>query len=164
MTELLAQQVINADNNHTTRWTIPLGLAESTIQPLHVNLAKHPNILVFGAGRSGKTNAARAIAQAIVAHNSPEQVRFIMISYDTELWKSVPDNYMLASADPDAKTFIQNSTDLATTFSKLLTAFQSRRVPSGMSPEDAGRRDWWPAPYEIVIIIERDQLLGMIGR
>ena len=167
MAKLLAEQAVTADDDHVTRWSIPLGLAESTVRPLLVNLAKNPNILVFGASESGKTSAARAIAQGIAAQNSPDQVRFVMVSRGAELWESVPEDYMLSSPHPDMKSFIQNSDELKNTFAGvqhpddptknapgLLELFAKRRIPSGMSPTRAAQRDWWPASYEIVIIID----------
>ena len=154
ITDLLAKHPTGPRDEHTTRWTIPIGLAESTIEPLHTNMAETPNLLIFGAGKSGKTTAIRAAAEAITSQNSPEQVRFVVISYNGKLYNVVDEQYMLPELGEGGRTFIRNPDELATTIDRLLQVLPSRRIPPEMSPDQVRQRDWWVTPYELVILID----------
>lgn len=154
ITELLAKHPTTPKDAHAQRWTIPIGLTESTIEPRHINLAETPNLLVFGETASGKTTTARAIAKAITSQNSPDQVRFIVVSYSGQLYNAVPNEYLLGSGNPKVRPFIRNPIELETTLPHLLTGLASHRIPVDMTPAQSRQRAWWPTPYEIVILID----------
>jgi len=66
------------DSDYRTRWTIPLGVRESDLSVAYTAMHTSPHLLIFGAPKSGKTTIAHAVASAICARNSPQQVRFMM--------------------------------------------------------------------------------------
>lgn len=82
------------ESDYRTRWTIPVGVREvdpdGGSQP-HVQQSAPPDL---GAAKSGKTTIAHAIARAICARNSPQQVRFMVADYRSGLLEAVPETHL----------------------------------------------------------------------
>ncbi len=78
------------DTDYRTRWTIPIGVRETDLSVAYAHMHTTPHLLIFGAPKSGKTRIAHAVAQAICARNSPQQVRFMLADYRSGLLDAVP--------------------------------------------------------------------------
>lgn len=78
------------ESDYRTRWEIPIGLRETDLTPAHCHMHTNPHLLIFGAAKSGKTTIAHAIARAICARNSPQQVRFMLADYRSGLLAGHP--------------------------------------------------------------------------
>ena len=85
------------ESDYRTRWTVPLGVRESDLSVAHNHMHTTPHLLIFGAPKSGKTTIAHAVAPAICARNSPEQVRFMLADYRSGLLDAVPESHLLAA-------------------------------------------------------------------
>lgn len=139
------------------RWSLPVGLTESTLSPLILNVMEDPHVLVFGENDSGKTQTLRTIAKAITDRNTPEQVKFVTIDYDGTLEGAVPDEYMVPSvtlADgTTAHTYITNNQELEKSAELIRGGLEPRRQPANASREDRARHSWWSGP-EIVLLCD----------
>lgn len=152
-------------DNYRTRWTLPIGLAETTMTPAVADLAEYPHFLIFGEAKSGKTSALRAIVKSIIARNSEKQVAFIVVDYRGKLLGLVPESYMLPAM------YLRNPADLerernsagrpadpndikSTDPAKLLAQFlDQRRPPDTLTEEQMRARSWWEG-YDIVLLID----------
>lgn len=153
------------DDDYRTRWTLPIGLAETTMTPAMADLAEYPHLLIFGEAKSGKTSAVRAIVKNIIARNSEKQVAFIVVDYRGKLLGLVPESYMLPAMhlrNPGDLERERNQagrpTDPADIRSvdpaKLLAQFLDQRRPPGtLTAEQMRARSWWEG-YDIVLLIE----------
>ena len=77
----LAPNSPGPESDYRTRWTVPVGIRESYLAVAYNHMHTSGHQLIFGASKSGKTTIAHAIARAICASNSPEQVRFMVADY-----------------------------------------------------------------------------------
>lgn len=139
------------------RWSLPVGLMESTLEPLVLNVMQDPHVLVFGENDSGKTQDLHTIAKAITDRNTPQQVKFVIIDYDGDLEGAVPDEYMAPSATLNdgtvASTYIRNSLELEKSAPLIRAGLEPRRQPANVSKEDRARHSWWSGP-EIVLLCD----------
>jgi type VII secretion protein EccCb len=164
------------DDSYATRWTIPIGLAESTMEPATANLAKSPHLLVFGATESGRTTALRSVVKAILARNNEKQVAFMVIDYRTGLLGLIPQSYLLPTMylrNPgelergrfapilDTAEAIAEFNQLSAIeklrrkdpISVLAEKLAKRRPPDDLTPEQLNARSWW-SDYDIVLLID----------
>ena len=84
------------ESDYRTRWTVPVGVREADLTVAHNHMHTTPHQLIFGAPKSGKTTIAHAIARAICARNTPQQVRFMVADYRSGLLEAVPETHLLA--------------------------------------------------------------------
>lgn len=145
------------------RWNLPLGLSESTLDPLNISIKEHPHVLVFGENESGKTGTLRTIAKAITDRNTPDQVRFIVIDYEGTLEGAVPDEYMVPDIElrdaqgnltgQFAHSYVRNYLELEKTAPVIAGGLEPRRQPANVSKEAEGNHSWWEGP-EIILLID----------
>jgi type VII secretion protein EccCb len=165
-----------AGDSYAARWAIPVGLAESTMQPAIANLAEFPHLLVFGNNKSGRTTALRSVVKAILARNTEKQVAFVVIDYRAALLGLIPENYLLPTmylrnpgdlergrsapplATPEAAAEFNQLSPIeklrrADPTSNLAKKLSWRRPPGDLTPEQLKTRSWW-SDYDIVLLID----------
>lgn len=145
------------------RWNLPIGLSESTLDPLMISLKEHPHVLVFGEDKSGKSASLRTIAKAITDRNTPQQVQFIVVDYEGSLEDVVPDEYMVPNIElrdaegnltgQVAHTYIRNYLELEKSVPVIRAGLEPRRQPSNVPKEAEGNHSWWDGP-EIILLID----------
>lgn len=109
------------ESDYRTRWEIPIGLRETDLTPAHCHMHTNPHLLIFGAAKSGKTTIAHAIARAICARNSPQQVRFMLADYRSGLLDAVPDTHLLGAGaiNRNSASLDEAVQDVARTYSQI---------------------------------------------
>ena len=145
------------DSDYRTRWTIPVGVRESDLTVAHSNMHTSPHHLIFGASKSGKTTIAHAIARAICARNSPDQVRFMVADYRSGLLEAVPDTHLLA-----AGAINRNHTTLEASIKALAINLTKRLPPAELTPSQLRARSWWTGP-DIVLLVDDWHMIVAAG-
>ncbi|MDZ4265713.1 MAG: type VII secretion protein EccCb [Mycobacterium sp.] len=145
------------DSDYRTRWTIPVGVRESDLTVAHSNMHTSPHHLIFGASKSGKTTIAHAIARAICARNSPDQVRFMVADYRSALLEAVPDTHLLA-----AGAINRNHTTLEASIKALAINLTKRLPPAELTPSQLRARSWWTGP-DIVLLVDDWHMIVAAG-
>jgi type VII secretion protein EccCb len=136
------------DADYRTRWTIPLGLREVDLSVKYADMQMTPHLVIFGAAKSGKTRIAHAVAQAICARNSPEQVRFIVADYRSGLLDCVPDSHLV-----DVRAINRNSAALDEAIKQAEPNFRRRLPPADLTTAQLRTRSWWTGP-DIVLLVD----------
>jgi type VII secretion protein EccCb len=134
--------------DYRTRWTIPIGVRETDLSVAYANMYTTPHLLIFGATKSGKTTIAHAIARAICARNSPQQVRFMLADYRSGLLDAVPDSHLL-----DAGAINRNSTALDEAVKALAANLQKRLPPADLTTAQLRSRSWWQG-CDVVLLVD----------
>ncbi|WP_299565297.1 type VII secretion protein EccCb [uncultured Mycolicibacterium sp.] len=146
------------DAGYRTRWTIPLGLRESDLSVAHNPMYTTPHQIVFGAPKSGKTRIAHAIAQAICARNSPQQVRFMLADFRSGLLDAVPPSHLL-----DAGAINRNVASLEQAIKALAINLEKRLPPPDLTPAQLRSRSWWRGPDVVLLVDDWHMIVAASG-
>jgi type VII secretion protein EccCb len=136
------------DSDYRTRWTIPLGVRESDLSVAYSAMHTSPHLLIFGAPKSGKTTIAHAVASAICARNSPQQVRFMTADYRSGLLDAVPQSHLI-----DGYAINRNNTALEEAIKVLAANLQKRLPPADLTTAQLRSRSWWTGP-DVVLLVD----------
>ncbi len=133
----------------------PLGINESELAPVYLDLAASQHFVIIGDSECGKTTVLRSLVQSICASNTPDQARIIMGDYRRTMLGTVPQGY-LAGYGTTAPQFTQNMTDLAT--------YVTQRMPGpDVTPQQLKDRSWWTGPELYVIVDDYDLVANASG-
>lgn len=166
---------VTPEDSYARRWTIPIGLAESTMEPAVANLAEYPHLLVFGESKKGRTTALRSAVKSILRQNNPSQVAFVIIDYRASLLGLVPEEYQLptmylrnpgdlqrganSSPEPQGRELTTTEQLLRQNPIALLAQYlDSRKPPHDLSPQQLRARSWWSG-YDIVLLIDNWEIV-----
>jgi S-DNA-T family DNA segregation ATPase FtsK/SpoIIIE len=132
-----------------------LGLDEQRLAPVWHDFDATPHLAVFGDSRTGKTNALRLVARAVMNRYPPEQARILLADTRRELHDVVSEAYRIGYAiDPGALT------ELA---ANAAVSMQKRMPGPEITPDRLARRDWWTGPRLFVLIDDYDLLVSAAG-
>ncbi|WP_343601681.1 type VII secretion protein EccCb [Mycobacterium sp.] len=145
------------DADYRTRWTIPLGVREADLTVAYANMQMAPHLLIFGAAKSGKTRIAHAVAEAICARNSPQQVRFMLADYRSGLLDAVPESHLL-----DAGAINRNSATLDESIKALATNLRNRLPPDNLTTAQLRARSWWSG-FDVVLMVDDWHMITAAG-
>lgn len=145
------------DADYRTRWTVPVGVRESDLTVAHNHMHNTPHQLIFGAPKSGKTTIATAIAQAICARNSPQQVRFMIADYRSALLEAVPESHLLPAGGIN-----RNHDSLVESVKALAANLTKRLPPADVTPAQLRQRSWWTGP-DVVLLVDDWHMIVAAG-
>ncbi|MGW4243794.1 type VII secretion protein EccCa [Nocardia sp. NPDC004722] len=135
--------------------SFPLGINESDLAPVHLDLAASQHFVIIGDSECGKTTLLRSLVESICAANTPDQARIIMGDYRRTMLGIVPPGY-LAGYGTTAPQFTQNMADLA--------AYVTKRMPGpDVTPQQLKDRSWWSGPELYVIVDDYDLVANASG-
>ncbi|MEC3954964.1 type VII secretion protein EccCa [Nocardia sp. CDC153] len=135
--------------------SFPLGINESALAPVYLDLGVSQHFVIIGDSECGKTTVLRSLVQSICASNTPDQARIIMGDYRRTMLGTVPQGY-LAGYGTTAPQFTQNMADLA--------AYVTQRMPGpDVTPQQLKDRSWWRGPELYVIVDDYDLVANASG-
>ena len=130
---------------------VPIGIDEDELAPVYLNLEEEPNLVVFGATECGKSNLLEVIARGIVARNTPQEARLIILDYRRALLDAVSGDHLIGYAA---------SSDAATTLLKDVGAALRKRMPGpDVTPDQLRNRTWWQGA-DLYIIVDDYELVA----
>ncbi|WP_111512391.1 type VII secretion protein EccCb [Mycobacterium kyogaense] len=145
------------DSDYRTRWTVPVGIRESDLTVAHNHMYNTPHQLIFGAPKSGKTTIATAVAQAICARNSPQQVRFMIADFRSALLEAVPESHLLPAGGIN-----RNHDSLVESVKALAANLTKRLPPADVTPAQLRQRSWWTGP-DVVLLVDDWHMIVAAG-
>lgn len=147
---LLPREVPYAALPTPDRLRLPIGIAESDMQPIWLDLTAEPNLLVYGDAECGKSTLLRALAASIVAGNAPDQARIAVIDYRRSLFGAITSDHLIGyCSTPDA------ATELVESIANYMTA---RQPSPEVTPEQIRNRSWWSGPECILLVDDYDMV------
>jgi S-DNA-T family DNA segregation ATPase FtsK/SpoIIIE len=123
---------------------VPIGVDETTLEPVYLDFEADSHLLVFGESESGKTSFLRMLCRAIIERYTPQQARLLVADYRRGLLGEIPDSHMLgyAAAGPA----------FAATVRDLKGALDHRLPPPDVTAEQLRDHSWWKGPDVFVIV------------
>jgi len=133
---------------------IPIGLAQTDLQPAYLDAATESHFLVFGDAESGKSGFLRTVARGIVGLYEPAQARVILVDYRRSLLGTVDTDHLIGYGHS-----AQVTADL---IEQATTAMRERQPGPQVTAEQLRDRSWWRGP-ELFILVDDYDLVAATG-
>jgi S-DNA-T family DNA segregation ATPase FtsK/SpoIIIE len=129
---------------------IPIGIAESDMQPVAFDFAAEPNLLVYGDAECGKSAFLRALATSIVGGNAPELARVAIIDYRRTLLGTITTEHQIGyCSTPDAATELVES---------IANYMRVRQPGPDVTADQIRNRSWWSGPECFILVDDYDMV------
>jgi DNA segregation ATPase FtsK/SpoIIIE, S-DNA-T family len=127
---------------------LSIGIAESDLGPVRLDLDADAHVIALGDADSGKTTFVRAVARRIVDTYTPAQARILLLDHRRSLLGEVPREYLLGYGTDNAST------------TKLVAAtaqgVRGRLPGPEVTAEQLRGRSWWTGPELFVLVDDYD--------
>ncbi len=131
---------------------IPIGLSESDLQPVFLELSNDPHFLLFGDTESGKSTFLRAFAQAIVDRHTEEEARVVLIDYRRSLLDAVKTKHLIGYG-----TTAQRAEEIMAEVNQVM---EGRLPGPDVTAEQLRNKSWWHGPELYVLVDDYDLVSG----
>ncbi|GAA4013303.1 type VII secretion protein EccC [Allokutzneria multivorans] len=130
------------------RKAVPIGIAERDLQPVYLDFAAEPHLVLFGDVESGKSSFLRALATGIMARYSPKEAQIALVDFRRSMLGLVPEEYLISYTTTQAKVG-----DMV----QLTMGVMNKRLPgSDVTPEQLRKRSWWSGPELFILVDDYD--------
>jgi len=127
---------------------LSVGIAETDLRPVRLNLGADAHVLALGDAESGKTTFVRALASRIVDTYTPDQARILLVDHRRSLLGEIPRDYLLGyGTDPAATSRLVDA---------VAQGVRGRLPGPDVTPEQLRNRDWWTGPELFVLVDDYD--------
>ncbi|MBG6101953.1 type VII secretion protein EccCa [Micromonospora vinacea] len=127
---------------------LPIGVNESALAPVYLDLANEPHLTVFGDAECGKTNLLRLIARGITERYTPAQARLVIADYRRGLLGAVEGDHLLDYA-PSNQAFAQG-------LGSIRSALSNRLPGPDVTTAQLRDRSWWKGPDLYILVDDYD--------
>ena len=127
---------------------IPIGIAESDLQPLTLDFATDPHFLAFADVESGKTVLLRTIAAGILSRYTPDEALVLVVDYRRGLLDVVTGDHLLGYAGSEPV--------LTELIGEVAQAMQARIPGPDVTAEQLRSRSWWKGPELFLLVDDYD--------
>jgi S-DNA-T family DNA segregation ATPase FtsK/SpoIIIE len=134
---------------------LPIGLNETHLAPVLLDLGSDPHLVVFGDAECGKTNLLRLIGRSIMDRYTPDQARLVVADYRRGLLGAFGQEHLLGYAP--------SSQALSEMLGSVRQAMLNRLPGPDVTPEQLRDRSWWHGPELYVLIDDYDLVAGSGG-
>ena len=125
-----------------------LGVDESDLAPVGLDVEAEPHWLVLGDGRSGKSSALRAYVHEVMRTRTPREAQLVVVDPRRSLLGEVPDAYLLHH--------LTTATQATPALAELASYLQQRLPGPDVTPEQVRRRSWWSGAEVFVVVDDHD--------
>ncbi|HEY3502792.1 MAG TPA: type VII secretion protein EccCa [Actinocatenispora sp.] len=130
------------------RTGVPIGIAETDLQPVYLDMTADPHFLLFGDVESGKSTFLRTVARGITQRYTPDEARIIMVDYRRSLLGSVSGDHLIGLGSS-----AESTSDL---IRQVVAAMRDRLPGPNITAEELRNRSWWRGPELYVLIDDYD--------
>jgi S-DNA-T family DNA segregation ATPase FtsK/SpoIIIE len=131
---------------------LPIGIAESDLEPVFVDFADDPHMLLFGDVECGKSSFLRGLARSIVRGYEPAQARVIMVDQRRSLLGCIDSEHLIGYGSSSAVT--------ADLVAQVATVLRERLPGPDVQPEQLRTRSWWKGAELFMLIDDYDLVAG----
>jgi DNA segregation ATPase FtsK/SpoIIIE, S-DNA-T family len=131
---------------------IAIGLNESELAPVVVDLDSQPHLVILGDTECGKTNLMRTFAAGLTDNSTPEESKLAIVDFRRSLLGAVGSAHLLGYA-----TTAQACSDMLKDLAGIL---KDRLPPSDVTQQQLKDRSWWQGPPISLLIDDYDLIPG----
>ena len=133
---------------------VAIGINETHLAPVYLDLDSEPHLIVLGDAECGKTNLLRLVARSIVERQTPAQARFVIADYRRGLLGAVGDEYLLGYA--------ASNTALEDMVVSAREALLKRLPGPEVTAQQLRDRSWWNGP-QLYLLVDDYDLVATVG-
>jgi S-DNA-T family DNA segregation ATPase FtsK/SpoIIIE len=127
---------------------LPIGVAESDLQPVCLDLAAEPHFLLFGDIECGKSSFLRAVARGITDRYTPDQARIITVDHRRSLLGCVGSEHLIGyGSSPEATAGLVD---------QVATVMRGRLPGPDVTAQQLRDRSWWRGPELFLLVDDYD--------
>ncbi|MET9203423.1 type VII secretion protein EccCb, partial [Gordonia sp. NPDC003585] len=139
--------------DHPDTRHIAIGLAESNLKPVRLNLfGDDQHLLVFGDSGSGKTALVRTIVDELCPHFREGELVFAVLDLKRQLLDVVPKEFLGGYGG--------TANIAAALVSSIVKELQRRMPPDDVTPRQLRERSWWTGPEVVIVADDYDLMEG----
>jgi S-DNA-T family DNA segregation ATPase FtsK/SpoIIIE len=157
--ELLPLQVahgaVAALSPARTATQVAFGLGERELQPVAVDFAEQPHLVVLGDAECGKTSALRLLCREIVRTNTADSVQIEIVDFRRTLLGVVESAHLGGYAI--------SASALTARVPVLLDRLRGRMPGEKVTQHQLRTRSWWSGPEMYLVIDDYDLVAGATG-
>jgi S-DNA-T family DNA segregation ATPase FtsK/SpoIIIE len=151
-TELPFEQL---DGESSPELGLAIGIAESDLAPIRLDLNENPCFIVLGDTATGKSGFLRNVARRVQEVYTPQQARLLVIDHRRSLLGGVEGEHLIGYG-----TNHQSSAGLIADACQAL----SERIPGpDVTPPQLRERSWWHGPDLYLLVDDYDLVAGTEG-
>ncbi|MET8147407.1 type VII secretion protein EccCa [Actinoplanes sp. NPDC049668] len=136
------------DLARSTGLRLPIGIAESDLQPVEIDFAGDPHFLLFGDAECGKSSFLRALATSVTRRFAPEEARIILVDYRRSLMDLPESDHRIGYGIQAQKTL---------ELMQSVAGYMERRLPGPeVTAQQLRERSWWTGPELFVLVDDYD--------
>ncbi|MGY0233292.1 type VII secretion protein EccCa [Longispora urticae] len=139
----------------TAKEGIPIGINETALAPVLLDMETEPHLIVFGDAECGKSSLLRLIGQTVTEQYTPDQARLIVADYRRALLGQFNPDHLLGYA-PSGQAF----SDI---LGSVRAAMVDRMPGPDVTPQQLRDRSWWYGPDVFVLVDDYDLVAGSAG-
>jgi S-DNA-T family DNA segregation ATPase FtsK/SpoIIIE len=132
-----------------------LGLDESDLAPIGLDLAEEPHVYLFGDSDSGKSAFLRSYAHEVARVHAPDEAKLFVVDYRRALLGELPESHLgeyLTTEDHTAAAV------------EGITEFLRTRLPGpDVTPEQLRARSWWKGAEVYFLVDDYDLVVTSAG-
>ncbi|MFT4087218.1 MAG: type VII secretion protein EccCa [Gordonia sp. (in: high G+C Gram-positive bacteria)] len=134
---------------------VPLGIRESDLGPVTLDLVAEPHLLVLGDSESGKTQTLRTVMAGLVAGGSSDEVKVVAVDYRRTLLGAVDGPHLAGYA---------SSAHTAGPMMAQLAEYLTARLPGeDVTAQQLRDRSWWSGPIVVLVVDDYDLVVTSMG-
>ncbi|MFZ0716142.1 type VII secretion protein EccCb [Mycobacterium sp.] len=133
-----------------------IGLEESELWPVVIDIAQHLHLLILGDNESGKTATLRTICRELVRTTTGAQCQLFVVDVRRSL---------LGVVQPESGHFggyLASTDAVREAVPRIIEQLRRRMPPRNATPVQLRQRSWWSGP-EIYVVIDDYDLVGSGG-
>ncbi|GAA0726723.1 type VII secretion protein EccCa [Dactylosporangium roseum] len=131
---------------------IPIGIAESDLRPVWIDLSTDPHFLLFGDSASGKSAFLRAFGQAVADRYTLTEARIIVVDYRRSLLGAFETEHLIGTG-----TSAETAQAIMT---EVVQVLKDRLPGPDVTIEQLRKRTWWKGPELYVLVDDYDLVAG----
>ncbi|KRC54082.1 MULTISPECIES: type VII secretion protein EccCa [unclassified Nocardioides] len=125
-----------------------LAINEKELAPVAFDVDAEPHLLLFGDGKSGKSNFLRTYCQEIMRTRTSAEAQIVVVDYRRSMLGEVPEEYLL--------NYLTSATQAQPALSDLATYLQNRLPGPDVTPDQLRNRSWWTGAEVFVVVDDYD--------
>jgi len=134
---------------------ILLGIDESNLAPIGLDVVEEPHLYLFGDSDSGKTGMLRTVAHEVMRLYTPEQAQIFAVDYRRSLLGEIPDEYL--------RDYFTTEDQALANIPELAAYLRSRLPGPDVTPEQLRNRSWWSGAEVFVLVDDYDLVVTSSG-